>query len=74
MFGLQSSQELTALQLPKMPVLHLHIRIFFTLFSKIKSEKTHIHTRTHTHTQCTSWVLYQECLKLVSSSLKVQIN
>lgn len=34
MFGLQSSEELTAMQLPEMVVLHLHIRIF--LYCSVK--------------------------------------
>lgn len=53
-----------------MLVLHLHIRIFFTLFSEIKVRKhTYTHVHTHVHTQRTTWLLYQECLKLASSSL-----
>lgn len=48
MFGLQSGEELTAMQLPALRVLHLHIRSFFTPFSKIKSENTHTHAHTCT--------------------------
>lgn len=53
----------------EVPVPHLHVRIVFTLFSKIKVRK---HTYTHVHAprraECTSWLLYREALKLVSSS------
>lgn len=72
MFGWQSSEELTAPRLPETLVLHLHIRIFLTLLSRRKSENTHIYN-THSRSRagpCTAGLLYQECLKLVSSFLK----